>query len=456
MEVENTVSVQNGSTESTSTASISVSDALGMIRSELFDADSREVAKYLMKIISNIINNPCEKKYKSLRLSNDTFYKRVGRYKSAVLFLQAAGFKLISKPVMIIGSNKTDDSLEYPSDPEASEHLRSAYEKLCKFSSDDLNLPSSDILALLSKAQVEEKIKNALAENEAAKASAVTATAASEASSFDPFQSDVFRVVPQPRPGGTMLSPTEEKVEILKRTQEKLIEQAGIPERKLTVFMPTGSFNPKKFDASDSYTNSSASSASSSSMDDDAPSSDLTLLKESAAQRRKKMENSEVFRTKAMRELEELKRTKVFTHVVIRVQLPDRCIIQAYFSSQEKTSQIYEVVKSCLAVPPGSGSFYLYSSPPYQVIDPEKTLHNCGLYPSALIYLGWKEEPSKPWVKEELLAKDGAISAIPEVKSVDLAVAAFGESAKPAASSSASDSAAASKAKKGAPKWMKI
>ena len=51
---------------------------------------------------------------------------------------------------------------------------------------------------------------------------------------------------------------------------------------------------------------------------------DKTLLFQSMRKRKEEIKKSQNFRTKAMRELDELKNAKVFTSAVIRIQFPDR------------------------------------------------------------------------------------------------------------------------------------
>lgn len=90
-------------------------------------------------------------------------------------------------------------------------------------------------------------------------------------------------------------------------------------------------------------------------------------------------------RTRAMAELEALEKSSVFVTTVIRVQFPDRLVVQACFSPLETLSSVYEWVRGLLAPQqggsqqagaPGQGMsaedrdtgapppFYLFTAPP--------------------------------------------------------------------------------------------
>ena len=64
--------------------------------------------------------------------------------------------------------------------------------------------------------------------------------------------------------------------------------------------------------------------------------------------------------------------------------------MQASFQATEPLAALHSFVRACLL--PGSPSWYLYTTPPKQVIkDLRPTLFQAGLVPAAIVYLGIQE-----------------------------------------------------------------
>ncbi|EGZ23569.1 hypothetical protein PHYSODRAFT_478118 [Phytophthora sojae] len=164
--------------------------------------------------------------------------------------------------------------------------------------------------------------------------------------SFDVFKTQITRVQMQPRGPST----TEVLVDALKTKQDQLVGQEKPPRN-------------------------------------------TTLLISSLRGRREEMEKTKNFRTQAMRELDELKRKKVFQTALIRVQFPDRAVMQASFHPNETIQDVMDHVTECLAEQFKGGKFYLYVTPPTQKLAPAKTLADLNLVPAALTYLSWSEMP---------------------------------------------------------------
>eukprot|EP00644_Phytophthora_capsici_P004110 jgi/Phyca11/7052/fgenesh1_pm.PHYCAscaffold_17_\ len=120
---------------------------------------------------------------------------------------------------------------------------------------------------------------------------------------------------------------------------------------------------------------------------------DAQLLISSLKARREVMEKTKNFRTQAMRELDELKRKKVFQSALIRVQFPDRAVLQASFHPNETIQDVMDHVTECLADQYQTSRFYLYVTPPMQKLAAMKTLSELNLVPAALMYLSWSVAP---------------------------------------------------------------
>ncbi|CAM9715504.1 unnamed protein product, partial [Ectocarpus sp. 13 AM-2016] len=73
------------------------------------------------------------------------------------------------------------------------------------------------------------------------------------------------------------------------------------------------------------------------------------LAKKVARQIAERKKQDEVpFQTKAMREIERLQKSTVYRTTVIKVQFPDRVVLQASFASTEGVKDLLDVVKSSL------------------------------------------------------------------------------------------------------------
>ena len=116
--------------------------------------------------------------------------------------------------------------------------------------------------------------------------------------------------------------------------------------------------------------------------------SEFKILLSETETRRKKAENAG-FKTRALREQEELERAQKYPKTCIRVRFPDRCSLQVNFLSSEQVSALYEQVKITLAEP--TRPFTLYVTPPQRTLDPELSFYASSLSPSSVVYLGWKD-----------------------------------------------------------------
>ncbi|XP_048411358.1 tether containing UBX domain for GLUT4 isoform X3 [Stegostoma tigrinum] len=96
--------------------------------------------------------------------------------------------------------------------------------------------------------------------------------------------------------------------------------------------------------------------------------------------------------TKSMRETYIKEKTERYPKVVLRVQFPDRYVLQGFFRPFETVGALIEFVKSHLIDP--AISFYLFSifvvkTPPKVLLDkPAATLFEANLFPAALVHFG--------------------------------------------------------------------
>lgn len=126
------------------------------------------------------------------------------------------------------------------------------------------------------------------------------------------------------------------------------------------------------------------------------------------------VERLSVLRTKAMREREEQRELRKYTYTLLRVRLPDGCLLQGTFYARERVAALYAFVREALQndwLP-----FDLLASGGQRLSEDESLAFNeCGLVPSALLTFSWDAavledikaagaDPDSSILKPELLA----------------------------------------------------
>ncbi|KAJ8283200.1 hypothetical protein COCON_G00020500 [Conger conger] len=123
--------------------------------------------------------------------------------------------------------------------------------------------------------------------------------------------------------------------------------------------------------------------------------------------------------TKALRESRMKEKVERYPKVVVRVQFPDRHVLQGFFRPLETVGALRQFVKSHLENP--HQSFYLFIAPPKSTLDdPTATLFQANLFPAALIYFGsdvqtaliyfGSDVQTDSWLQRQLL--DSSVSAL--------------------------------------------
>ncbi|KAM4583804.1 tether containing UBX domain for GLUT4 [Odontesthes bonariensis] len=115
---------------------------------------------------------------------------------------------------------------------------------------------------------------------------------------------------------------------------------------------------------------------------------------------RKLMEESPLM-TKSLREAQMKEKMERYPKVVLRVQFPDRHVLQGFFRPLETVAAVRHFVRSHLEDP--KLSFYLFITPPRTVLDDSSaTLFQANLFPGALVYFG-SDVKTDSYIKRELL-----------------------------------------------------
>uniref|UniRef100_A0A1A7XH85 Alveolar soft part sarcoma chromosome region, candidate 1 n=2 Tax=Iconisemion striatum TaxID=60296 RepID=A0A1A7XH85_9TELE len=105
--------------------------------------------------------------------------------------------------------------------------------------------------------------------------------------------------------------------------------------------------------------------------------------------------------TKSMRETQMKAKMERYPKVVLRVQFPDRHVLQGFFRPLETVGVVKQFVRSHLEDP--EVGFYLFITPPKAILNnPSETLLQADLFPGALVYFG-SDIKTDFYIKKELL-----------------------------------------------------
>lgn len=117
--------------------------------------------------------------------------------------------------------------------------------------------------------------------------------------------------------------------------------------------------------------------------------------------------------TNAQKSLDESKRILNQIHkyrrVVIRIQFPDRTVLQGTFLPLETISTVMDFVRGHLQDP--QTQFYLFTTPPKTVLTPGSRLVDTGCVPSALVHFGTDDTNCTTYLQESILSQFSSPSA---------------------------------------------
>ncbi|XP_015239840.1 PREDICTED: tether containing UBX domain for GLUT4 [Cyprinodon variegatus] len=118
--------------------------------------------------------------------------------------------------------------------------------------------------------------------------------------------------------------------------------------------------------------------------------------------------------TKSLRETQMKEKMERYPKVVLRVQFPDRHVLQGFFRPLETVGVVRHFVRSHLEDP--QMSFYLFITPPKTILkDPSATLIEADLFPGALVYFG-SDVKADFYIKRDIL--ETSVSALQANKSI--------------------------------------
>jgi len=118
--------------------------------------------------------------------------------------------------------------------------------------------------------------------------------------------------------------------------------------------------------------------------------------------KRNELENQQL-RTSQLRKLEEnkkqLRQMHRYKKAIIRVQFPDRTVIQGTFKPTETVQDVLDFIRSYLE--DQNLDFYIYSTPPKSILNKDSRLLEVDCVPGALLYFGAVQDQKENFLKRE-------------------------------------------------------
>ena len=187
--------------------------------------------------------------------------------------------------------------------------------------------------------------------------------------------------------GGTFKTDTELKVEKLFEEKEATLKKDPKFNREMKFFLPNDPAADQKIDENEFLLTG-----------DD--------MKKLSMKRKADQDAPQMLKTKAMKEYERLQAVKVYSKSIVRVILPNQCILQACFHPREPLGAVVKFVKECLAS--SQAKFQLLTGHPLKELKAEGVKTSIvaeGLTPSAVLHFRWLgEAPHGPLLKEHITA----------------------------------------------------
>ena len=374
--------------------------ALSLLLSSNFDSDLAPCVRTLVRILDNVTARPDNSRVRSIRLGNAAFSSRVGRLRGGTEFLEACGFE-----------RGGDDQLVLPAGPGLAAALVRPRRLLLQAAVGELGLEAGDIPPPPAAPPP------ALDPASASASASAGAAAAAAPPPFDPYSSQQHGA--RGGGGGREPSATERELAALVSKRERLearLQKLGPEGRAIRAYRPGEATVPAPVPVPVPAPTPAPGGG------------DGSLL----ASRMRRMEEERRRRedgpltTRAMRELESLKRARVYPHASLRIGFADGASVTARFLPTETVGTVASVVaERCLRpdLNPPPPALDLYVAPPRRLLDPGATLDGEGLVPAARVHASWGAAPPawtagrdgkrQPgwYLREELFASAAAAAA---------------------------------------------
>jgi hypothetical protein len=345
-----------------------------------FDVESATCLITLCKLIDNILKtSPNDSSKRTLNLSNATLQQKIFGKQGGSEFLSAIGFQKQSNDDTKIQLYHQDNDL-----------LLSARSIILQYLTNHLSCPSEKLPSLQPPPIYRPPPGSGSSSNN---------------NRFNPYQTQNYNTQAATR-GGTnpilqkdrKLSTTERQLQLLQNKQTKLerqIQTSTTTDRNILAFHNHQHY---AFYTSFQHHQQQQQPESTASVSDG--SLIASQMKRMEEERKKREDGG--FTTKAMRDLERMKKQKVYSHVQLRINFPDGSFLTAKFLPRETVQDVLSVIQSCLI---SEMEFDVFASPPRRVLSGTKTLSQEGLVPAAKLHVSWKgvfTQPLSQFLKSEL------------------------------------------------------
>ncbi|GAX27393.1 hypothetical protein FisN_23Hh148 [Fistulifera solaris] len=369
-------------------------EAIGLIFANNFDAESKVCLITLMKIIDNILQKPSDPKVRTIRLQNAAFASKVGSRKGGIEFLLACGFERSIAPAPLLNTGSGDEQLVLKDDHQS--RLLAARRILTMRAVQELGMKAEELPEYR-----EPPVVN------------LTGGAPS-AAEFNPyvghrFDAQSLAVGVDLGPDPNYISKTDSELQKLLEKQAKLEAQRQKIDPEWRAFRPDESVNVSALASSPAETGSSSNVSG--------PSDSSLLAERMKKQQQERLQREQGgFTTKAMRDLEKLKKEKVYSHVTLTVKFPDGYKLVGKFVPSDKIKLVLgSIQQHCLTI---QNDFDLYITPPRRLLLSTRTLKQEDLVPAAKVFVSWKQSPPQaPYIEESLFEVLQPIS-FPESKPI--------------------------------------
>jgi hypothetical protein len=367
---------------------------VGALMQSNFDADSQAFLTTLLRIADNLLSRPYDAKVRQLRCENPSVKNKLLGRRGGLEVLLACGFEEEAAPPPLL--SRASDAVGEPLlvyRHEDTSFLRTARRLMVSRLVQELKVPADQIPPEPPRVVIPPPSDGP--------------TAATAATSFNVYAGHRYDAASaalgvQVAPDAGHVGKTEAALRSLTQKQEQLERQLQreVADREWRATRPGEAAAPSAAAADSAEDRPSPAGAGK---------SDSGLLAARMQRQQQDRQRRDAgFTTRAMREVERLKKARVNSHTVLTLQFDDGCRLSGRFLPGETLRQVRQaVVDECLAQPV---EFDLVVTPPRRVLGLSQTLHQEGLVPAAKVVVSWKvpqaQRGSRPgwYLKPEVFA----------------------------------------------------
>ena len=301
----------------------------------------------LLKLIDAILSKPGDLKVRSIRLQNAKFQDKVGQIEGGIGILQQIGMEQVLKEnephLMLLQANEDTGRIL---------RVRTLLAQTARY---ELEIPPAQIPVL--------QLPNSNNNFDIYKGHR-----------FDGKSAAIGQSVNAP---SGYVSKTERELQQLQQKQQKLMKTTKI-ERNWVGFRPSHSIPNRPRPVEESSASSDKSM--------------IAQHYQKQLQQQTARDNAG-FTTKAMRDLEQLKKQKAYSTTVLLILFPDGHAVQGHFRPTEPIAQVIQSLQEdCLVAEYVNIPMELYQTPPRTVLKSSDTLLQAQLCPAAKVYVSWKTQ----------------------------------------------------------------